>query len=575
MKEQMDKAPVRQNSGHHGQLDELRQANAALSRELERLTQENSALEQALADAEAANQAKSRFLSNMSHDIRTPMNAIVGMTAIGLAHIDEKARVHDCLGKIQTASSHLMSLVNDVLDMSRIDSGRMVLNAEPFSLADLVHDIAVIVRPQAAQKDQSLHIDIGDILAENLLGDSLRLRQILVNIIGNAVKYTQSGGLIHVNFSQLPAPDWDGLPAVRMVFSCQDNGIGMSSEFLQRIFLPFERVKNSAVNKIEGTGLGMSIVKKLVDAMGGVITVDSEEGKGSLFRIELPILLSGQGQEAPALPVGAAVLVAEGLPDRAEQIMSCLRSAGLEPVRLETGLAAVTRLTEAQYEGHMPCALLLGQELADMPPLDMASHVRQLAGPDFPILLVSDQDWAQIEYRAVRAGVNAFVPCPLFPSRLLETLSSLTSGAEASSQAGGSRDDDYSGSRVLLVEDNELNQEIAMELLGMTGVQVDAAGDGAQALELFRRSPEGWYDLIFMDIQMPVMDGFEAARRIRALPRKDAKDVWIVAMTANAFVEDIRLSRAAGMNEHVSKPVDVDRLLDILRRQLKPRQARH
>ena len=570
MMEQMDRAPARQNSEHPGQLDELRQANAALSRELEWLIQENSALEQALADAQAANQAKSRFLSNMSHDIRTPMNAIVGMTAIGLAHIDEKARVHDCLGKIQTASSHLMSLVNDVLDMSRIDSGRMALNEEPFSLADLVHDIAVIVRPQAVQKNQSLQIGIGDILEENLLGDSLRLRQILVNIIGNAVKYTQDGGQIQVRFSQCPAPDRDGLPTVRLIFSCQDNGIGMSPEFLQRIFLPFERVKSSAVNKIEGTGLGMSIVKKLVDAMGGVITVDSEEGKGSVFRIDLPMLLSRKGHDAFAFPAGAAVLVAEGLPDRAEQIMGCLRGAGLAPVHLETGLAAVTRLTEAQYEGHMPCALLLGQELADMPSLDMASHVRQLAGPDFPIILVSDQDWAQIEYRAVRAGISAFVPCPLFPSKLLETLSALTSGAGAGSQAGCSRE----ASRILLVEDNELNQEIAMELLGMTGVQVDAAGDGAQALDLFQRSPEGWYDLILMDIQMPVMDGFEATRRIRALPRQDAQGVWIVAMTANAFVEDIRLSRAAGMNEHVSKPVDVDRLMDILRRQLKPREPR-
>ena len=572
MTEQLGLAPACLNSKHTSELEQLRQTNADLSRELERLTQENSALERALADAEAANQAKSRFLSNMSHDIRTPMNAIVGMTAIGLAHIDEKARVNDCLGKIQTASAHLMSLVNDVLDMSRIDSGRMTLSEEPFSLADLVHDVAVIVRPQATQKNQSLHISIGEILEENLVGDSLRLRQILVNIIGNAVKYTQAGGHIQITFSQCAQPDLQGRPAVRLVFSCQDDGIGMSQEFLQRIFLPFERVSSAAVNKIEGTGLGMSIVKKLVDSMGGVITVESEEGKGSLFRIELPLLI-GQGRKAPALPEGSTVLVAEGRPDLAGQIAACLLSAGLTPVRLETGLAAVTRLTEAQYEGRMPCALLLGQELADMPALDMAAHVRQLAGPDFPILLVSDEDWAQIEYRAVRAGVSAFVPCPLFPSRLLETLSSLTSGAAAGMEAGGSRDDDYSGSRVLLVEDNELNQEIAMELLGMTGVQVDAAGDGAQALELFQRSPEGWYDLIFMDIQMPVMDGFEAARRIRALPRQDARDVWIVAMTANAFEEDIRQSRAAGMNEHLSKPVDVDRLLDILRRQLKPGAA--
>ncbi|MDE6921923.1 MAG: response regulator [Oscillospiraceae bacterium] len=574
MTEQLGLAPACLNSKHTSELEQLRQTNADLSRELERLTQENSALERALADAEAANQAKSRFLSNMSHDIRTPMNAIVGMTAIGLAHIDEKARVNDCLGKIQTASAHLMSLVNDVLDMSRIDSGRMTLSEEPFSLADLVHDVAVIVRPQATQKNQTLHIGIGEILEENLVGDSLRLRQILVNIIGNAVKYTQAGGHIQITFSQCAQPDLQGRPAVRLVFSCRDDGIGMSQEFLQRIFLPFERVSSAAVNKIEGTGLGMSIVKKLVDSMGGVITVESEEGKGSLFRIELPLLI-GQGRKAPALPEGSTVLVAEGRPDLAGQIAACLLSAGLTPVRLETGLAAVTRLTEAQYEGRMPCALLLGQELADMPALDMAAHVRQLAGPDFPILLVSDEDWAQIEYRAVRAGVSAFVPCPLFPSRLLETLSSLTSGAAAGVEAGGSRDDDYSGSRVLLVEDNELNQEIAMELLGMTGVQVEAAGDGAQAVAKFQNAPEGWFDLILMDIQMPVMDGYEAARRIRQLPRPDAQSVWIVAMTANAFVEDVRLARQAGMNEHISKPVDVDRLMEILRGQLRPKTAQH
>ncbi len=346
MTEQLGLAPACLNSKHTSELEQLRQTNADLSRELERLTQENSALERALADAEAANQAKSRFLSNMSHDIRTPMNAIVGMTAIGLAHIDEKARVNDCLGKIQTASAHLMSLVNDVLDMSRIDSGRMTLSEEPFSLADLVHDVAVIVRPQATQKNQSLHIGIGEIMEENLVGDSLRLRQILVNIIGNAVKYTQAGGHIQITFSQCAQPDQQNRPAVRLVFSCQDDGIGMSQEFLQRIFLPFERVSSAAVNKIEGTGLGMSIVKKLVDSMGGVITVESEEGKGSLFRIELPLLI-GHGRKAPALPEGSTVLVAEGRPDLAGQIAACLLSAGLTPVRLETGLAAVTRLRGA------------------------------------------------------------------------------------------------------------------------------------------------------------------------------------------------------------------------------------
>ncbi len=540
-------------------------------RQAAELAQANAALEDALKAAEAANQAKSQFLSNMSHDIRTPMNAIVGMTAIGLSHIDEKARVQDCLSKIKTASAHLMSLVNNVLDMSRIDSGRMTLSEEPFSLADLVHDIAVIVRPQAAAKQQSLQLEIGEICEENLIGDPLRLRQILVNIIGNAVKYTQPGGVVKAHFSQRPAQAEGG--AMWLDFSCEDNGIGMSPAFLERVFLPFERVQSTTISKIEGTGLGMAIVKRLVDSMGGRISVESEEGKGSRFLVELPIPVQPQGRREPALPVGETVLVAESLGGRAGQISAYLREGGLVPVHMAAGLDAVTWLTEAQYEDRMPCALLLGQELVDMQVLDVAAHVRQLAGKDFPILLVSEVDWAQIEYRATRAGVNAFVPCPLFRSRLWETLSKLTEGA---GQAGGTegQEADFSGSRVLLVEDNALNQEIAVELLEMTGVQVEVAGDGGQAVQMFEAAPEGYYDLVFMDIQMPVMDGYEATRRIRQMPRGDAGSVWIVAMTANAFVEDIRLSREAGMNEHVSKPVDLDRLLEILRGQLKPRPAK-
>ena len=507
----------------------------------------------------------------MSHDIRTPMNAIVGMTAIGLSHIDEKARVQDCLNKIQTASSHLMSLVNDVLDMSRIDSGRITLSEEELSLADLVHDVAVIVRPQAERKKQALHIQIADVTAEELVGDSLRLRQILVNIIGNAVKYTQEGGEIQVRFSQRPGPEG----RVWLDFSCQDNGMGMSQEFLGKIFLPFERVRSAATRQIEGTGLGMSIVKRLVDTMGGVIAVESQEGKGSRFTVGLPLPVSPLGNREPNLPVGRTVLVAERRGEQVRQISDCLTRAGLTPVSLSTGIGAVTRLTEAQFEDHMPCALLLGQELEDMSPLDLAAHARQLAGPDFPILLATEDDWAQLEYRATRAGVNAFVPCPLFPSRLLAALSSLTSRSAGNGQDSQNSEEDFSGSRVLLVEDNELNQEIAMELLGMTGVQVEAAGDGAQAVAKFQNAPEGWFDLILMDIQMPVMDGYEAARRIRQLPRPDAQSVWIVAMTANAFVEDVRLARQAGMNEHISKPVDVDRLMEILRGQLRPKTAQH
>ncbi|MFG6323724.1 MAG: response regulator [Lachnospiraceae bacterium] len=544
-----------------GNYSNMKEMNA----EIDQLTKKIAELEHALEDAREENQAKSSFLSNMSHDIRTPMNAILGMTSIALSHIDEKTRVLDCLQKIHTASEHLMSLVNDVLDMSRIASGRMALNEEPFSLADLVHDITIIVRPQAEQKNQEFQMEIGEMYEESLTGDTLRLRQILVNIIGNAVKYTPENGTVHVSFSQhidTGAPD-----KVWLDFLCEDNGIGMSKDFLNRIFIPFERVNNTTISKIEGTGLGMSIVKNLLDRMSGKITVESEEGSGSRFYVSIPFALAQQ-QNVRILPAGQTVLLAEKIQARAEQITACLEESGIKTVHIKSGIDAVTWLTEAQYENHMPCALLLGQELIDMPALEMASHVRHLAGKDFPIIYVAEVDWAQLEYRASRAGVNAFVPCPLFKSRLLSTLSDLTRDAQNGRDDFAEKQDDYSQYRLLLVEDNELNREIATEMLSMTGIQIETAENGIQAVETFANAPEGYFDLIFMDIQMPVMNGYDAARKIRALPRNDAQTIWIVAMTANAFVEDIRLSREAGMNEHCSKPVDVERLHEILRKRL-------
>lgn len=544
-------------------------------KQIEMLEQQIAELEERLSAAERVNQAKSSFLSNMSHDIRTPMNAILGMTSIGLSHIDEKARVQDCLSKIQTASMHLMSLVNDVLDMSRIDSNRLTLSEEDFVLADLIHDISVIVRPQAARKNQQMEIKIEKIEEENLSGDVLHLRQILVNIIGNAVKYTPEGGRIEIRFSQYP---WEADGAeetaqkkVWFYFACRDNGIGMSEDFLKRIFVPFERVHNEITNKIEGTGLGMSIVKNLVERMEGQITVESKEGEGSCFTVKLPIVVSERETEAQKLPAGESVLVAEGRKDRAEQITHYLQEAGLVPVCQSTASQAVTWLTEAHFEERMPCAMLIGEELADMPVLNLAAHVRQLAGREFPIALVSEGDWVQMEYRAERAGVNAFIPCPLFKSRLLGTIAELT-GREDRDAGEAGRSQDYSGCHILLAEDNELNQEIAVELLSMTGARVEAVGDGAEAVEKFEQSSVGHFDIIFMDIHMPVMDGYEAARRIRELDRVDAGKVWIVAMTADAFVEDVRQAKEAGMDEHISKPVEPGRLQDILYRQCRERQ---
>lgn len=545
-------------------MDEQRE----LRQRIRELEERNANLKEALAAAKAANQAKSSFLSSMSHDIRTPMNAIVGMTEIGLTHIDEKPRVQDCLQKIKTASDLLMSLVNDVLDMSRIDSGRLTLNEEPFSLAELVHDLTVIMRPQAEGKHQELLIEIGRIEEDDLLGDSLRIRQILVNIIGNAVKYTLEDGNIQVGFAQRPVqpgrfPDQE--KRVWLDFWCKDNGVGMSPEFLDRIFEPFERVNNTTIHKIEGTGLGMAIVKNLVDTMGGQIRIESKEGVGSSFYVTLPMVVPKQEKKVHKLPAGETVLVADSRERESALMAKYLTDGGLVPVQIADGLAVVTWLTERQYEHQMPCAMLLGQELSDLPVLELASHVRQLAGEQFPILLVSEEDWAEIEYRAVRSGVNAFVPCPLFESKLLETLAGLLGDSHREEEHLAATGADYEGKHILLVEDNELNQEIATEMLKALGVEVEVAGDGAQAVEAFAASPDDYFDIIFMDIQMPVLNGYEAAKKIRRLPRPDASRVWIVAMTANAFVEDIRLSREAGMNEHCSKPVDPKRLLEILR----------
>lgn len=552
-------------------MEETKNADSQYLELIDQLKATNAELSDALRAAEEENRAKSSFLSSMSHDIRTPMNAIMGMTSIALSHIDEKPRVLDCLQKIQTASTHLMSLVNDVLDMSRIASGRMTLSEEAFSLADMVHDITIILRPQAAQKHQAFHMEIGQIYEENLLGDPLHLRQILVNIIGNAVKYTQEDGTIRVSISQHTEPNAhtasDAGSKIWLDFLCEDNGIGMSQAFLEKIFEPFERVNNASVSRIEGTGLGMSIVKSLLDRMGGTITVESAEGKGSRFQVSIPFAAAPQPKSVLTLPAGQTVLIAERLDSRAQQMAAYLRDGGMETVHLQNGMDAVTWLTEAQYENRMPCALLLGLELADMSALDVTAHVRELAGRDFPIILVAETDWAQIEYRATRAGISAFVPCPLFQSRLLTALSELTYKAQRNhSDRPGMID--YCQYRLLLVEDNELNREIAIELLSQTGVQIDTAENGLLAVEAFEQSPENYYDLIFMDIQMPVMNGYEAAKKIRQLPRRDAGSIWIVAMTANAFVEDIRLSREAGMNEHCSKPVDADRLHEILRKRL-------
>ncbi len=523
---------------------------------MDELRQMNFDLEQALQAANAANEAKSSFLSNMSHDIRTPMNAIMGMTNIAQNHLDEKNRVQDCLNKIQTASAHLMSLINDVLDMSRIDSGRATISEEQFSLADLVHDLTVMLSPMAAAKQQELLWDVSDIAQEELMGDVLYLRQIYVNIISNAVKYTQDEGTIQVRFSQRPGAE---PRQIMLDFSCQDNGIGMSADFVKRIFLPFERAQNTTVAKIEGTGLGTTIVRSLVEQMGGTVEVESELGVGTVFRVSLPLSVSKLGEDTTPL-LGWTVLVVEPEPEQSDLVVRFLEQGGGKAVALRTGAEVVTWITQAMFEGTPPDSVLLSGNLGESAVLDLATHIRGQLGSQTPILLFSDEDWSRIEYAAHRAGITGFVPCPIFKGRLFQALCQQQESDEAWPRGN------FSGLHILLAEDNALNREIALELIGETGAQVDPVEDGKQALEAFTSSEPGYYDLILMDVQMPVMDGYEAVRRIRALSRDDAKSVCIAAMTANAFVEDIKKSRAAGMDEHLSKPVDIRRIEELMRR---------
>ena len=522
------------------------------------LAEVNDALLRQLREAQDANTAKENFLSSMSHDIRTPMNAIIGMTALAKNHIDEKSRVADSLGKIEVASAHLMSLINEVLDMSRINAGKLSLSEDLFSLGDLLHDTLVIVRPQAAQRRHSFTFRVGEILAEELYGDPTRLRQIFVNIINNAVKYTNEGGEIAVSAGQEMEGD-----RCALIFRCRDNGIGMDEEFLRRIFDPFERVNSTTISGVEGTGLGMSIVKKPTDAMSGTIEIESERGKGTLVTVRLPMRYEPEKIDAAAL-AGRHFLIAEADGELQKAYARCLGAFDIPYTLVSSSSDAISALTDAEFRGERFDALLLGKAQEQSGSVfDLADYIHK-ANPQLPILLVSEQNWEEIEYRANRCGIERFIPVPFFRKSLIDGLIGTLQGV--ASEAGGFSALDLTGKHILLVEDNAINCEIASELLGMTNAQVDTAENGQEAVDRFSQTPEGWYDLILMDIQMPVMDGYAAARAIRAGARGDAKTVKIFAMTANAFAEDIEKARRSGMDGHISKPVDFQKLAQVLSR---------
>lgn len=538
------------------------------------LEQENEELREQLREAIEANAAKETFLSSMSHDIRTPMNAIIGMTALAKKHIDEKPRVVDALDKIEVASSHLLSLINDVLDMSRINSGKLVIADEVFSLSDLLHDLLIIVRPQAEKKGHSFLFSTENIQAETLRGDVLRLRQIFVNIISNSVKYTDDGGRIEVKFSQEETgqeragqertgqESTDGNAVCDLVFTCRDNGIGMTREFLDRIFQPFERVRSSTVSGIEGTGLGMSIVKKLVDAMDGSIEVKSEVGQGTDVTIRIPLQ---QEKDEVSIDVleGRHLLILEADVALQGSYREDLEDSGVTYKIVSSAAEAVEAITDADIAGRPIDAMVIGSDIGpDGSIYDVAGYVSK-ANPQMPLILVSGLNWEEIEYRAVRSGIGSFIPLPFFRKTLLGGIGKALHASQTSDTFSATPD--LSGRHILLAEDNLINKEIACEVLGYTKAAVDTAENGKIAVERFQASPDGYYDLILMDIQMPIMDGYEAARRIRALDRADAKSVTMYAMTANTFAEDIARAKEAGMDGHIAKPIDINLLMQMLR----------
>ena len=517
-------------------------------------------LEEARQAAEAANKAKSEFLSNMSHDIRTPMNAIVGMTAIATANISDKKQVQNCLRKITLSSKHLLGLINDVLDMSKIESGKMTLNSDLVSLRELMDGLVSIVQPQVRSKRQQFDVFIHDIIAENVCCDSVRLNQIMLNFLSNAVKFTPEGGVIHVSLYQKPSPKGENFVQTHLLV--KDNGIGMSAEFKAKIFESFSREDSTRVHKTEGTGLGMAISKYIVDAMGGSISVESELGKGSEFHVTLDLEVA-EVQEVDMVLPPWRMLVVDDDKLLCETTVASLKAIGVDAEWTLDGETAVQMVENRHNLRDDYQVILLDWKLPGMDGIETARAIRKKLGDEVPIMLISAYDWGEIEESARSAGINGFISKPLFKSTLYYGLRQFAGESSEPAELVAENHTDLHGKHILLAEDNELNWEIASDLLSEMGLVLDWAENGQICVNMFEHSPEGFYDAILMDIRMPVMTGYEAATAIRALDRPDA-DLPIIAMTADAFAEDIKKCLDHGMNAHVAKPIDVREVARLL-----------
>ena len=526
--------------------------------------QVNQALSNAVAAAETANRAKSTFLSNMSHDIRTPMNAIIGFTTLALSNIDDTDRVKDYLGKTLASSNHLLSLINDVLDMSRIESGKIHLEEVEVNLSDVLHDLKTIVSGQIYAKQLELYMDVMDVTDEDVYCDKTRLNQILLNLLSNAIKFTPAGGTVSVRVRQL-AGKVHGCGQYE--FRIKDNGIGMSPEFAKKIFEPFERERTSTVSRIQGTGLGMAITKNIVDMMGGTIEVQTAQGKGTEFTVCVP--MRAQTEQRPVEKIteleGLKALVVDDDFNTCDSVTKMLVKVGMRAEWTLSGKEAVLRARQSIEMSDAYHAYIIDWRLPDMNGIEVTRRIRSL-NDDTPIIILTAYDWSDIEVEAKAAGVTAFCSKPMFMSDLRETLMSALGQKQTDAAQGllPEKNADFKGKQILLVEDNELNREIAQEILREYGFLVDTAENGAVAVEKVSTAAPGSYDLVLMDVQMPIMDGYTATRKIRALDDPARATLPIIAMTANAFDEDRRNALESGMNGFLSKPIVIGDLVQEL-----------
>lgn len=528
------------------------------------LKRQQKILQDALLVAQKANDAKRDFLSRMSHEIRTPMNAIIGMSAVAFNYLDDKKRTADCLSKITFSSKHLLMLLNDVLDMSKIENGKLNIRQELFDLKNLVTSLADINYGLATAKGLAFEIVISGFKDELLLGDSMRVNQILLNLLSNAIKFTPKGGSVRLEIRMLRSAS----DKIWLRFIVKDSGIGMKKEFLEHLYEPFEQADNGIARKYGGTGLGMAITKNLVAIMDGTIEVESQEGAGTTFMVDLPFGVSKVDKKTAAEMEEMRVLVVDDDNDTCEHAAVLLKGMGVNVDWALNGFEAIEKVRSAcEDDGRCYDVCFIDWCMPELDGIETARRMRRYVGPDVLIIIISAYDWSGIEEQAKAAGVNAFIAKPFFASNLYNTLLTVSRKPELGFSAVGNKETyDFGGKKVLLVEDNELNMEIASELLKFVKLQVEHAENGKVAVDIFRNSKEKEYALIFMDIQMPLMNGYDAARCIRSSEHPAAGTIPIIAMTANAFNDDVQAAFDAGMNGHLAKPIDVEVLYKTIAR---------